>query len=454
MTRIVLLTLAAIVALAAAASAATQALVTLTAFDVEGSVGSADLVQHTGSTCLTSICSDAFARYALGKVYVVNRFGCDNVQVLDPQNGFTTVQQFSVGNGSNPQDIALVNPRRAYVSRYGSADLWIVDPVAGTHTGTISLAAFADADGIPEAAQMLLLGGRLFVALQRLDRNNFFSPTDTSLVAVIDTATNAVVDCDASLPGTQAIVLTGTNPVTDLVPVAGGAILVGEAGAYGAMDGGVDAIDRVTLHATGFRIEESKLGGDLADLDVLSSSVAYAIVSDGSFVTHLRTFNPTTGASIGTIVSGTGYDFSCAALDHAGQILLTDRSSSPTTGVRFFDVATGLEQVTHRLTYCMPPFVIVPLEEPVTAVADAPRSAGLSLRRTAGGVRLTLSAQADAHVDVIRADGRRACRLFAGILPAGEHVIGWDRTALPRGVYEIVATAGSDRARTRAVILP
>src|SRR5262245_1085421 len=78
--------------------------------------------------------SDAVLRSFSGLIYAVNRFNFDNIQVIDPANGFATIQQFSVGNGSNPTDIALVSPTKAYVARYGSADLWIVNPQTGAHT--------------------------------------------------------------------------------------------------------------------------------------------------------------------------------------------------------------------------------------------------------------------------------------------------------------------------------
>jgi hypothetical protein len=446
---------------------ATTALVTLTAYDVSANVGSLDLVQHAASGCLTSVCSDAGARYAFGRVYIVNRYGCDNIQVLDPNANFATVIQFSVGNGSNPQDIALVNPRRAYVSRYGSPDLWIVNPQTGAQTGTVSLAAFADADGIPEMAQMVLLGGRLFVALQRLDRNNFFSPTDHSDVAVIDTATNALVDCDLATPGVQPIRLIGTNPVTDLVPASGGVLLVGEAGYYGVADGGVDVIDRAQLRALGFRSTEATLGGDLGDLDVADAATAYAIVSDADFNTHLVQFNTTTGAFVRPLSVSSGFAFASAALDGRGELLLADRSTGGAGGVRFFDVATGNELTAYRRTFCLPPNVVVPLDEPVTAVTARRDGAvrALSLRTVAspasrGGVllRLELPHASWLRVSVLAANGRHVRTLASSTYAAGTHDVAWDGcdgggTRTSRGAYYVVAEAEGERVSARVVTL-
>ena len=45
--------------------------------------------------------SDALARSFGGEVYVVNRLRGDNIQIIDPQQGYTTPAdaQVSVGNG-------------------------------------------------------------------------------------------------------------------------------------------------------------------------------------------------------------------------------------------------------------------------------------------------------------------------------------------------------------------
>ena len=91
---------------------------------------------------------------------------------------------------------------------------WIVDPLEGAFLGAISLAAFADADGLPEMQRLAHVNGRVFVSLQRLDRDLFFSPTDSSQVVVVDAATDALVDCDPVAPGVQGIVLPFQNPTT------------------------------------------------------------------------------------------------------------------------------------------------------------------------------------------------------------------------------------------------
>src|SRR5207244_5291003 len=128
-----------------------------------------------------------------------------------PARTTARLRQSGVGNGSNRQAIAFVSPTKAYVTRLASPRLLIVNPSTGDSLGAISLAAFADADGIPDMDRMIRVGPRLFVAVQRLAN---FQSTHTSLVAVIDTRADTLIDADPATPGVQAIVLPGTNPTT------------------------------------------------------------------------------------------------------------------------------------------------------------------------------------------------------------------------------------------------
>ena len=67
-----------------------------------------------------------------------------------------------------------------------------------------------DDDGLVEAGPVALVGRYLFVALQRL--SDFVAATD-SLLAVIDTTDDSLVDVDPGTAGVQGIVLAGRNPV-------------------------------------------------------------------------------------------------------------------------------------------------------------------------------------------------------------------------------------------------
>src|SRR4029077_4295592 len=146
-------------------------------------------------------------RVSGGMVFVVNRFLGDNIQRLDPAQALRTRFQCSTGNGSNPHDLVVVAPDKAYVTRYDRPELCVVDPSVSDcdhfRTGVIDLSAFADGDGLPEMDQMAVVEGRLFVTVERLDRRRGSAPTAPTRLCVIDAATDTVGG-DITLHGANA----------------------------------------------------------------------------------------------------------------------------------------------------------------------------------------------------------------------------------------------------------
>jgi DNA-binding beta-propeller fold protein YncE len=303
--------------------------------------------------------SDAVAREHDGLVYVVNRLGGDNIQAIDPMQGYATRWQCSVENGSNPHDIAFAAPNKAYVTRYERATILIVDPTTGPDCanfvrGTVDLSALADADGLPEMDQAVVINGELFVTLQRLDRRNFFAPSGTSLIAVIDVATDAVV-------GT--ITLTGTNPFAETAGLAPdpvtGKIILPEVGQFGrADDGGIERIDPATRTAEGFFVTEADLGGNVTDVVMVDEHQAYAIVLDTSARSSVIRFDPSTRQVVKTLVQADEFLVDIARGPDGGTLYLTDRTLRR-PGIRRFALADDMEIMPSPLDTGLPPFDIV-----------------------------------------------------------------------------------------------
>jgi hypothetical protein len=298
-----------------------------------GSLSVVDVGTRQVAANVASVHADATLKIHGGLIYVVNRFGQDNIQVIDPANGYATLRQFSTGNGSNPQDIAFLSPAKAYVSRYGSDRILIVDPRDGSELGTISLAGFADGDGLPEMARMAIVGPWLFVACQRLTN---FAPANPSVVVVIDTRTDRVVDREPIVPGIQGITLAGRNPFTDFAydPVAR-ELLIGCVGAYGVADGGIERIDAVTPRSLGYAITEAAIGGDVLDIAWNGAGHSYAIVSDPSFDNLLMSWDATTGAAIDTVYAPGAPSLADCEVNAQGELWVCDnRLTAP--GVRVY----------------------------------------------------------------------------------------------------------------------
>ena len=311
---------------------------------------------------VTSIHSDAVARVHDGLLYVVNRLGGDNIQVIDPADGFRTVRQFSTGEGSNPHDIAFAASDRAYVSRNGTASVLVIDPRDGSARGEISLAAFADGDGNPDMDRLLYMDPYLYVAIQRIDFGGAtYKPIPPSYLAVVDTRADTLVDMDSAIAGVQGIVLQGLNPSAPMVADPLGLVIyVPESGEYGVLDGGIEMVDPATGRSTGFLTREADLGGDLLDFAIPENGPGYATISDASFVTSLVNFDRATGAKIATVYQSSGFELADLAVTPCGQLVVCDRAYAA-PGLRVFVAASGLPWtgVAQPISTGLPPFEVL-----------------------------------------------------------------------------------------------
>jgi hypothetical protein len=305
----------------------------------------------------TPVHADAVLRTVGGRPVVVNRFLGDNVQVLDPARGFATRLQCSTGVGSNPHDIVAVAPDKAYVTRYGRAELWVVDPSASScdrfRRGAIDLSAFADADGLPEMSQMVLAEGRVFVSVQRLDRTRGFAPTGPSRLVVIDPASDTVL---------ESIRLTGANAFGDASGIArepgSGRLVVGTPGdIYRVGDGGLERVDPVTLTAEGrFFVTEDTLGGNVTDFVLVSPGKAYAVVQTGDLRNRLVAFDPGGATPPREVLVREGF-LPDIVLGPDGLLWVADMSQ-PAPGLRRVDPQTDRLLPPRVIDLGLPPFSI------------------------------------------------------------------------------------------------
>ena len=153
-------------------------------------------------------------------IYRLGRYGFDNVTKINlntEQVALNVDWQYSVlGDdfSANPYDIILLNSQRGYVSRAGSVALWQINLSAAQESAfkeaEIDLSTLANAaSGNSFMADMEVVDGKLFVLLTGLDDN--WSATSNSRIAVINTATNELIDTDTTQAGVQGIDLPVRN---------------------------------------------------------------------------------------------------------------------------------------------------------------------------------------------------------------------------------------------------
>ncbi len=273
-----------------------------------------------------------------GRIYVVNRFGADNVTILDATN-FSLIEQFSTGAGSNPQDIA-VRGDKAYVVTLELADVLVYDLTdLSAAPATIDLSGF-DPDGFPNPSSIAIQGNRAYVTLGLLDSS--FLPQGPGRVVAIDLAGDTVA---------TSFDLVAPNP-TGLLRPQGSDLLVSTADDYSGVTG---CLERIATGST------PSSACDLVNGDVMGTVNAIAPAAADVFVvvtSYDASFNPlgrivqVAGAGLtdltpmAHVVSDAAY---CAASD---QLLYSDQA---TGGLRVWNVAAGSEATTAPIDLGLPP---------------------------------------------------------------------------------------------------
>lgn len=303
---------------------------------------------RTASQNLVTTHSDAVVRSFLGRLYVVNRLGADNIQVVDPAD-FSVPLQCSTGQGTNPQEILLTRSFRGYVTLYqpeGNSDLavddlLIVDPeasdCAGFITGTIDLTPLTadDGDRLARASSMALVGDQLFVAVQDLP-SGFASPDQPGKIAVIDVGSNAV---------TGTVTLAGRNPVDISYSPETGRIYAAEADYADTSSpfGGIEVVNTETLESATF-IDDLDLGGAPGDIEVAGDRgfVVVGFFDEAfNFLTKVVSFglDPDQAPTLTEVYRSQGF-IQDIAVDENGLLLVGDRDPA-INGTLFIDPESG-----------------------------------------------------------------------------------------------------------------
>lgn len=276
-------------------------------------------------------------------IFVLRRFGTDAIQVYRKNDLTAPIPggDYSVndpgGTNANPQDILVFSESKAYVTRYGLDTLLIVNPLTGEQLDTIDLSRFADADGIPEMSQMVYVDGKVFVACQRLNRNQDFAPTEFSVLAVIDPQTDGV---------TGSIRLTATNPGQCVYNIELGRIICAESGSFFATDGGLDVINPFTEEAEGLLLTNEALGVvSVSSFQFISPTEIFGlatIATTDTFGTQVLRINLPTQSVAATLAASDSFDFFAPLVLIQNQLFFSDRNMQ-NPGVRVFDATTNTE---------------------------------------------------------------------------------------------------------------
>ena len=271
-------------------------------YQVDGTV-------YPGAESDISIASNGADFYRLGRlnIDVLTKYSTDSGNTAQAWE-YSTLEDGE--STSNPQSLAFASDTKAYLTRLGSSTVWIVNPEATSEDefkiGELDLSAYADDDGLPEAAGAIVIGDRLFLILQRLDRDNFFAPTNTAYVAVFDTETDTEIDTGQDAGVLNGIPLLTRNPQR-FVYHEGAGLFVQSIGAYsGSFTGGVERID-LTTYTVSYLLDD----GDNADhpydrisgFTVIDEDNAFFVSYSGWQDTALYWIDPETGEVSADVVA-------------------------------------------------------------------------------------------------------------------------------------------------------
>ncbi len=253
--------------------------------------------------------------------YRLARFGADSVTKFHVDSPSSPLWQFSVRGdetSANPHDLVFLSDQKAYLLRYGSTRAWIVNPSAaseaGFKIGELDLSLYADSDGLPEMEGGVIVNDKLFIIMQRFDRDNNWVPSNTAYAAVFDTTTDAEIDTgQGSADGLKGIPLPIKNPVSIQHLSLNNLIYIAGPGQYPSTwsdptgyeyTGGILSLDPETYQTT-FILDDGDANdhpyGAFAGLAVASPTKGYFVGYAGWGDNTLYTFDPGRGVVTGAV---------------------------------------------------------------------------------------------------------------------------------------------------------
>jgi hypothetical protein len=248
--------------------------------------------------------------------YRIGRYDIDTITKYSVTVPDTPIWQYSTKDDdaeptANPYHLVFASETKAYLLRYGSSVMWVVNPSAATEDqfkiGEIDLSAYDEGDGTPEMSDGIIVDGKLFVTLER---QFWFDPSQyVSYVAVIDTNTDTEIETNADGSDSLMGIPLHTHNAGSLAYSDGVGIVVQSIGDYGsswstppratAYLGGIEVIDPDT-YTTSLLVDDGDDSdhpyGLITDVAIVSDAVGYFTGYTGWQSISVYRFSPSTGA--------------------------------------------------------------------------------------------------------------------------------------------------------------
>jgi len=323
-------TIATLLILSTSAFCANVAVITTTAMDY--SSGAISIVQgnppRTSNNNLNASVSDTtissygkyFFRMIKGTVEVLQKYSIDSPTSLIWD--YSTLDNNN--NASNAYSLVFARENKAYMLRFNSSKVWILDlsgnsyqpSLSNLKIGELDLSAYADNDGSCEPVSGEIVGNKLFIGMQRIDRSGGWSNYVylQSYIAVVDINTDIEIDTQSE-PDKKGILLPIKNLGSVQYVAENNFVYVHGVGRYpsstnGALfDGGIVSINPLDYDVN-MVIDDGDSDnhpyGNITGCAIASPQKGYFIGYAGWGDNSCYAFNPMTGQVYGTV----------AGLDH------------------------------------------------------------------------------------------------------------------------------------------
>lgn len=314
---------------------------------------------YTAQNNLNATISDISVRSGGDHYFRIEKFLTNKISRYETATPGTATWTYSTQDAtdtedSNPYDLIIASPTKAYLLRYGSAKMWIVNPSATTEaafkTGEIDLSGYDSFDGIPEMAAGIIRNGRLYVVMQRLEN---FSATKPGYVAVFDVATNAEITTGAAGAALKGVELSVRNPGGieatpdgDLLVIGGGAL---DSTTFDPLyDGGIERIDSTTFAKTLIQDDGTAAAhpyGQITDMVIADDTRGYFLGSTSFFGPKtVYRFNPSIASTPVAVAGLTAGQYGTLAVSPDGK-LFVGLISDTAPGVAIVGFSGGTETI-------------------------------------------------------------------------------------------------------------
>lgn len=350
--------------------------VTSTDFNT-GAVGLIDLDTLVVHPDLALASSDAVPVVDGGRVFVINRFGFDWIDELDPDDALALVHEVaiepaSVPTSANPHGLRLAGDHAAWLTLHGAGELQRLRfptlTAAIPHADVaVDLRAFADADGIPELSLAIDCGDDLtFVSAQRIDRDAWVASDPTLLIPVRTPADGdaATFDFDEDHDGPDGFALLGTGVGPwrlDPDDPSGRTIVL--------LDSGLERVD-LAAGTSSWLVDEAVFAErgmthlHLSGFDYDGQGRIWLSIADPDYDFGLWLVEPDGEGGAELSVGIEGLKSVTGELEIVGDLALFPDTTTGASGIRVFDLSGDeiVERPESPLPVGLPPMSLAPLD--------------------------------------------------------------------------------------------